>query len=80
MATVLQKIKNKIIDKTSDVLSLPAQIRSGRVARKADADVVNLKADRASGGNAIAPDPTNPAYQTRALANDARYRRGAKMI
>jgi len=79
MATIMKTIKNKIVDKTSDVLSLPARIRSGRVQRQANADISVLKSDRASGGNAIAPDATNPAFQTRALADDVRYRRGGAM-
>lgn len=78
MVTMLDKIKTKIVDKTSDVLSLPARLRANRITRGADRDVAVLKKDRASGGNFIEPDATNPAFQTRSLANDVRYRRGAK--
>ncbi len=75
MATITQMIKNKIVDSTSDVLSLPARMRANRVSRKANADVAVLKKDRASGGNFIEPDANNPAFQTRSLADDVRYRR-----
>lgn len=79
MVTILQKIKNKIIDKTADVLSLPAKLKSERVMRQASADAMALKKDRESGGNYIEPDATNPAWRARSLANDVRYRRGAPL-
>lgn len=76
MATIAQMVKNKIIDKTSDVLSLPSKMRANRVARQATADVAVLKKDRASGGNFIEPSASSPTFRTRSLANDVRYRRG----
>lgn len=79
MASVLQKIKSKLIDKTSDVLSIVQRLKANRVIRQANADVSVLKADRKSGGNPITPDPSSTAWQTRSLANDVRYRRGAPM-
>ena len=79
MASVLQKIKSKIIDKSSDVLSIVPRMRANRVMRQAASDVDLVKADRASGGNVIAPNANDPKWQTRSLANDVRYRRGASM-
>ncbi len=74
-------IKNKIIDKTSDVLSLPARLKSGRVQRQANYDVKVLKADRASGGNAPEPyDQSNPAFRDRMNAIGVRARLGRKVI
>lgn len=75
MANVLQTIKNKIIDSTADVLSLPAKIKQNRVARQASVDTAALQADRKTGGNAITPDANSPAFQNRVLADDARFRR-----
>ncbi len=75
---IIASIKNKIIDKTSDVLSLPARMRANRISRQADSDVAILKKDAESGGNYIEPDSQNPAWRTRSLANEVRYRRGQK--
>jgi len=75
---ILQTIKNKIIDKTSDVLSLPARLKAGREMRQADSDVKILKKDAETGGNYIAPDASDPKWRTRSLANEVRQRRGAK--
>lgn len=74
---ILQTIKNKIVNATADVLSLPAQMKAGRVARQATIDATALKDDRKSGGNYIAPDPKNPAFVTRMNAIDARFDRTA---
>lgn len=78
--SILQTIKNKIIDKTSDVMALPARISAGRQIRQANSDTAVLKKDAESGGNYIEPDATNPAWRTRSLANEVRdrYARNAK--
>ena len=79
MATVLQKIKGKLIDKTSDVLSIVPRLKAKKVIRQANIDYHALKEDHKSGNNFIAPDSSNVAWQNRSLANDARYRRGYQM-
>lgn len=75
---ILQTIKNKIIDKTSDVLSLPARLRAKREIRQSASDTKILKKDAETGGNYIAPDASDPKWRTRSLANEVRERRGAK--
>lgn len=78
MANILQRIKSKIIDKTSDVMTIPARARVRRIANQVKSDINALKEDRGSGGNFIEPDPTSKAFQVRTLANDVRFRRGSK--
>lgn len=78
---LFQTIKNKIIDKTSDVMSLPARISSNRVQRQANYDVKTLKADRERGGNQPYPnDESNPQFRTQMNAMEVRDRLSRKNI
>lgn len=82
----IRKVKDKVIDKTATVVAntFMGGGKANRMIRQADKDIAILKEDRKYGGNFIEPDPTNPAFQTRSLANEVRYRRthtktGAKL-
>lgn len=73
-------IKNKIIDKTSDVLAIPARLKSGRVQRQANYDVKVLKdarADKATGYeyNPNEGDHTDPKFRNAVNAIHVRSRR-----
>lgn len=76
---ILQKMKSKIIGKTSDILSLPSRMKSNRVQRQANYDVKTLKDDRANkeAGYVYNPnegDHTDPKFRTAVEAIHVRDR------
>ena len=79
---IIQKVKDKVIDATASAIAYSTM--GGRKYKRqqvqAENDIKILKADRASGGNPIEPDPTSKAWQTRSLANDVRFRRDPKKL
>lgn len=77
MVNMLQKIKSKLVEKTSDVLSYPARAKAGRQIRQANSDYKTLKADPE--GPVVGPlDQSNPNFRKRVSANQVRFSRGAK--
>jgi hypothetical protein len=77
---IIQSIKNKIIDKTSDVMSLPARIKANTMMRQSANDVKTLKADRERGGNQPYPnDESNPQFRTQMNAIEVRNRLSRKV-
>jgi len=71
----ISKVKAKVIDKASDVLSMPARMRANRIIRESGEDAKAIKAYRAIRGKPIEPfDESNPDFRTRANAIQAEFR------
>lgn len=74
---LIQKIKNKIIDKTATVVAnnFMGGNKAKRAIRQSNYDAKTLQADRARGGNMPYPaDESNPQFRTMVQANEVRGR------
>ena len=79
MKRIINKIKEGVIDATSDILSAPARMKSNRAIRQSNYDVKVLKDDRANrqAGYRYNPnegDYTDPKFRTSVEAIGVRDR------
>lgn len=67
-----QKIKTKVIDVASDVMSAPARMKANRMIRQTNQDVKAIKAYQAIKGKPIEPyNESNPDFRTKMNAINA---------
>jgi hypothetical protein len=70
---ILNKVKNKVIDVTSDIMSAPARMKSRSAQTKADNEVKMIKMVRESRGRADKGDESDPLFRARVMVNHMKY-------
>jgi len=71
---VVKKIKNKIIDVASDIMSAPARMKAKKAMIKADQDVADIKMVREMKGvDSSDMDWRDPLFRARANVSGLKY-------
>lgn len=71
---IVKKIKNKIIDVASDIMSAPARMKAKKAMIKADQDVADIKMVREMQGvDSSDMDWRDPLFRARANVSGLKY-------
>lgn len=70
---IIQKIKNKVIDVASDIMSAPARISAANKTAKADRIFQDAKTVRDNKGKPDSGDYTDPLFRARVNNNNDKF-------